>query len=866
MSYVRSSISDFGLVNTYYALATVTVYEANAYGERTTVLAPLYEGVTGPNRLANPQTLTALGKFARPVYVDRDVIAVVSGRSVETHETGVITTYAFTDYAVDTFTGTGNQTVFTLSRLCGAASLLDVTIDGARQQPDTAYTVAGTTSLTFTEAPPLNAAIFVVHSATPAPLQPVRVGPTGATGAAGADGGTGVMAIREYTGDGATVTYSLGASSVINAIISINGIVQPPTRYTLAGNTVTFGEAPPLGALVDIRSISAITTLGFQVGDTTAGFFTWSRTGDGATLTFSISGAPLSLPEGYAVAINGVAQEPTAAYSVNVGAGTITFTEAPPSSSRIVITCLGFPRPITEYVAPVSGAISRTVQGRLGETVSVKDFGAVGDGVTNDTAALQAAIDACKGNGTLGLVRHKLYVPVGTYLHTGLTIDRALILVGEHQSSSRLVLIAPATRPAIIIKTAHDGTNYPAVGHPGPEILISDLRIQGSGKSDSAGLAAGADGLSLQEAVTNSVRPHISLERVTIYNCARDAINAIFWDFGALTAHNSWFYNNGQHGLNANSCNDWQFMKCAWGSSTKDNVHLSGCSQFIFVACNIFSATENNIFLFNSTVDKSNNYFYGCSIDRAGRHGVDYDIRVGAPTVFSSCYFSLNSSSSSGTYDDIHVNSSVTTGLRLIGCWFQKSNPQDAARKTKYNIEFAGSAALISLSACDFANGAAYTVGSSNAPKYFTGPDAGGMPAVLRVHKNGTAQTMTTGVAAKLTFGTVHYDTEGMWDAANNRYTPTIAGYYRVTARTTWSSTGGVDQTFHQLIIKRSGFNFTVETQRSSGVNSFVMTAHALMTLDGTGYVEIYAQQNTGGSRDILGDTTETSLEIMRIK
>jgi len=58
----------------------------------------------------------------------------------------------------------------------------------------------------------------------------------------------------------------------------------------------------------------------------------------------------------------------------------------------------------------MSGAVGRTVSAKLQELISVKDFGAVGDGTTDDGPAFQAAINAIAATGG------RIYVPAATYL------------------------------------------------------------------------------------------------------------------------------------------------------------------------------------------------------------------------------------------------------------------------------------------------------------------------------------------------------------------------------------------------------------------------------------------------------------------
>ena len=67
-------------------------------------------------------------------------------------------------YAVDSFTGDGSTTVFTMSEQESTASQIIVFVGSIYQDSTSAYTVDGGFDITFTSAPPDGEPISVIHS------------------------------------------------------------------------------------------------------------------------------------------------------------------------------------------------------------------------------------------------------------------------------------------------------------------------------------------------------------------------------------------------------------------------------------------------------------------------------------------------------------------------------------------------------------------------------------------------------------------------------------------------------------------------------------------------------------------------------
>jgi hypothetical protein len=135
-------------------------------------------------------------------------------------------------------------------------------------------------------------------------------------------------------------------------------------------------------------------------------------------------------------------------------------------------------------------------------------------------------------------------------------------------------------------------------------------------------------------------------------------------------------------------------------------------------------------------------------------------------------------------------------------------------------------------------SGTILTTGTAGVP--VNGPAFSAIPSGTTSVSNATF--------TKVAYATEEFDTSSNYDTANSRFTPTVAGYYLVSASInyTGASIGGNNSL---LAIYKNGSWFKTG---SGGSLSYYQTSALIYMNGSTDYLEVYAYQSSGGSLTVV--------------
>ncbi|MET9816507.1 glycosyl hydrolase family 28-related protein [Streptomyces sp. NPDC006355] len=268
-----------------------------------------------------------------------------------------------------------------------------------------------------------------------------------------------------------------------------------------------------------------------------------------------------------------------------------------------------------------------TAVGSVRDWLNVRDFGALGDNLTDDTAAIQAALAAAPMGGIV-------YLPAGAYRTSApLTIPPAVTLQGTH---SNLMTVPNLTDPPCYIKPlpSFEGNavislvdaatgGYSTIS---AEHRILNVMIDGSGV-----IAPGLDGIRAAGNIQNVGLRDVTVRRVSGAGVHTE-FNAGFHPY-SWRCHRVMVDNCGWHGFAMQVMTDLTLIDCQAIGNGANGFEINNAANSHAIGCRAEWNVGNGYHLTGDWATGTGSggmLLSGCSTDRNGQNGVLVDA-VGNP-------------------------------------------------------------------------------------------------------------------------------------------------------------------------------------------------------------------------------------------
>ncbi|MEU9323183.1 glycosyl hydrolase family 28-related protein [Streptomyces canus] len=306
---------------------------------------------------------------------------------------------------------------------------------------------------------------------------------------------------------------------------------------------------------------------------------------------------------------------------------------------------------------PVVNTALQDLDGRLDAiAVNVLDQGAAGDGVTDDTAAIQAAINAAP----------IVYFPPGrVYLTGSLAMRSGTVLVGAGCGG----VFQPPNASMISVIKLKNGTNASLItGADGVAwVRIRDLKLDGNKANNTSG-----DLINIASGAAQDTGWHI--DNCLLVDAPHDGI-AIGTGRQAVKTSRTWIMRSGNNGITQNGA-DGGLDTVLIGLSGANGIYIGAWVQHL-TSCDIWSSGANGVLCDNVNMVS----LISCGIDRHQQAGLV--VQGGGAVDVIGCMFHSNSQAANNTYPHISITAgAVSVIATTFGYDALTNNPSWAIQPT----------------------------------------------------------------------------------------------------------------------------------------------------------------------------------------